>query len=316
MTLILSAVTRGLVFHASDRLFTVERRGIVENWDPKANKTVVVVGDDCWLVLAYTGLAYLDGRSTDQFLAEAISGVPDLTGGGMRLGGRPRGLHYAEIMRRVVESVSVAYERLAPSVKKYRLIIAGTGIQLTRPRIRELTFRLEFSETGYDGGAAETVRHPSIWRYSCIPAGDVNYSIYERMRARLRSDETLDSPDSFRKILVDGIRETATQSEYVGEDVISVVLNPAARKIDVHFDLADPSQLITTGTGASFDKDMKHKLELYTPYALFPHALYSPSVVSVGGWQGSDGISYNFIGLPPEVGGGFYGTYARRPQPR
>ena len=132
----------------------------------------------------------------------------------------------------------------------------------------------------------------------------------------MRSDETLDSPDSFRKILVDGVRETAAQSEYVGEDVISVVLNPEARKIDVHFDLADSSQLITTGTGTLFDENVKHKLELYTPYALLPHAIYSPSVASVGGWQGSDGISFNFNGPPPEVGGGFYGTYARRPQPR
>ena len=129
-------------------------------------------------MLAYTGLAYLNDRPTDQFLAETISGVPDLSGGGMRLSGRPRspGLHYAEIMRRVVESVSAAYERLPLSTRKYPLIVAGTGIQLTRPRMRELTFRLGFSEAGYDGGAAETIRYPSIWRYSCIPAGDVNYS--------------------------------------------------------------------------------------------------------------------------------------------
>ncbi|MBF6166229.1 hypothetical protein IU486_15855 [Streptomyces gardneri] len=316
MTLILSAVTRGFVFHASDRLFTIKRRGSVESWDPKANKTLVVVGDDCWLVLGYTGLAYLDGKPTDQFLAEAISGIPDLSAGGMRLYTRPPGLHYAAIIQRIVEAVSTKYEELPPATRAYPLIVAGTGIQLTRPRNRELTFRLGFSDKGYDGGLGLTERYPSIWRYSCIPAGDVNYALHEKMRERLRSSETLDSPESFRKILVDGVQETAAQSEYVGDDVISVVLNPATQEINVHFDRADPSQVITPGKASSFEGDMKHRLEVYTPYVLLPRAIFSPSVASVGGWCGSDGISYRFIGPAPDVGGGFYGSYARKPQPR
>ncbi|MGO4649982.1 hypothetical protein AB4305_34470 [Nocardia sp. 2YAB30] len=284
----LSAVTRGFVFHASDRLFTVEQRGQVKPWDPKANKTLVVVGDDCWLVLAYTGLAYLDKRPTDQFLAEAISGVPDLPGGGLRFTHRPPGLHYAEIVRRIADAVPAAYERLSSDEKKVPLIVAGTGIQLTRPRNRELTFKLGFSESGFDGGDAFTRRYPSIWSFSCIPAGDVNPAVHERTRARLR-DETHDSPESFRKILVDSVQETAAHSKYVGQDVISVILRPDARLINVHFDPADPDERITPRT-APYEKEDRHKLEVYTPYVLLPHSIFSldlspglrPGVIGLG----------------------------------
>ncbi|MDV8055531.1 hypothetical protein, partial [Rhodococcus sp. IEGM 1343] len=67
MTLILAATVGHHVFHTSDRLITVPSR--VKNrsqaWDIASNKTVIVVASDCWLVIGYTGLAYLDGIPTD-----------------------------------------------------------------------------------------------------------------------------------------------------------------------------------------------------------------------------------------------------------
>ena len=70
MTLILGAVGRVIRgFHASDRLVSVP----VTRKNPdgahyiRSNKTVIVVGADCWIVLGYTRLAYLDGKPTDQY---------------------------------------------------------------------------------------------------------------------------------------------------------------------------------------------------------------------------------------------------------
>lgn len=172
-----------------------------------------------------------------------------------------------------------------------------------------------FSRDGYDGGVNYTDRYPSMWRYSCIPAGDVNQEVHERMRERLRN-EGLHSPETFREILVDGVRWTAETSQMVGADVISIVLKPATKTIDVHFDLSDPTEQVTIREDGQPVGRMVHRLALYTPYALLPNALYSPSVASVGGWRSDDGISFNFIGRPPEVGGGYYGSYVRRPPPR
>lgn len=77
--LIVSAVAGDWAFHASDRFVSVDPTldNPTEEYDPHANKTVVAVGADCWVVLGYTGLAFLDGKPTDQLIAEAISGYDD-----------------------------------------------------------------------------------------------------------------------------------------------------------------------------------------------------------------------------------------------
>ena len=67
MTLVLSATAGYHVFHASDRLTTITPtpKNPDRAWDIHANKTVIVCGLDCWLVLGYTGLAYFDDKPTD-----------------------------------------------------------------------------------------------------------------------------------------------------------------------------------------------------------------------------------------------------------
>lgn len=82
MTLIVAAVAGNWAFHASDRFVSVEPTpdNPTGEFDPHSNKTVVVVGSDCWVVLGYTGTAYLDDKPTDQLIAEAISGYDALSG--------------------------------------------------------------------------------------------------------------------------------------------------------------------------------------------------------------------------------------------
>ncbi len=80
-----------------------------KSWDIAANKTIIVIGRDCWLVLGYTGLAYLDGKPTDQFIAEAISGVPDLEKSGFVGWATPEDLHFEGIMLRIEKAIQSAY---------------------------------------------------------------------------------------------------------------------------------------------------------------------------------------------------------------
>ena len=95
MTLIVAAVAGNWAFHASDRFVSVEPTpdNPTGEFDPHSNKTVVVVGSDCWLVLGYTGIAYLDGKPTDQVIAEAISGYDDLPPAAFTYLQRPSDLH-------------------------------------------------------------------------------------------------------------------------------------------------------------------------------------------------------------------------------
>jgi hypothetical protein len=69
LTLIVSAVVGDWAFHASDRLISIDPPppgNPTGEFDPHSNKTVVVIGTDSWVVLGYTGIAFLDGKPTDQ----------------------------------------------------------------------------------------------------------------------------------------------------------------------------------------------------------------------------------------------------------
>lgn len=120
MTLIVALVAGNWAFHASDRFVSVKPTPAnpTGEYDPHSNKTVVVVGTDSWVVLGYTGLAFLDGKPTDRLLAEAISGYDELAPAMMTFWQRPPDLHYREIRRRVEEKLKAAYSRLPLPQKK------------------------------------------------------------------------------------------------------------------------------------------------------------------------------------------------------
>lgn len=69
MTLILTVATDRKVIQASDRLATLPD-GTVHN--DKANKTVAVTCQEGQFSISFTGAAYIDGKSTDNW----IGGLP------------------------------------------------------------------------------------------------------------------------------------------------------------------------------------------------------------------------------------------------
>jgi hypothetical protein len=115
VTLILGGVWNGYPLHASDRQVSKRKKpsSPYEAHDLHSNKTIIVVAQDCWLVIGYTGLAYLDDKPTDQFIAEAVS-QRELGGGRSVQSGdfRDPGLHYMEVTRRIVDALTTAYSRL------------------------------------------------------------------------------------------------------------------------------------------------------------------------------------------------------------
>ncbi|MGV0993529.1 MAG: hypothetical protein ACOYB7_14880 [Mycobacterium sp.] len=146
MTLIVAVSTGNFAVHASDRYVSVQRtpRSPSGDWDVNANKTVVAIGSDCWVVLGYTGLAYLDGKPTDQVIAEAISGYDDLSGGAAFtpwfLEKYP---HYREIRDRVESRIAEAYARLPEDVAaKYPTLVLASGVQRKDGMSRGVMFRI------------------------------------------------------------------------------------------------------------------------------------------------------------------------------
>ncbi|MGX1806103.1 hypothetical protein ACWIGI_10355 [Nocardia sp. NPDC055321] len=312
MTLLLTAVARNHAFHASDQLVTYGRGGVVVEHDRRANKTIVIVGSDCWLVLGYTGVAYLDGRPTDQFIAEAVSGVSDLSHGGFLMRGRDQllSIHFEEIGRRIVEGVDAAFKRLPSAAQKHKLILIGSGLQFTKPTWRHITFQVEFNKNGWDS-VGDPGRRPSWNAYALNAAGDRHEPIIERARERIKAEGD-ESPERFRSIMVDAVRETGAISKLVGENVVSVILAPEEPEIGIYFHLSG------AGPAVESPSDDPDKLlpppAVYTPFVLLPSAVFSPSIASVGTFRG-DGLTLKFYGPPTSVGGGFLHGYDRQPPP-
>ena len=129
MTLVLGGLVANTVFHASDRLtaITPTRKNPDRAWDIHANKTVIVCGSDWWLVIGYTGLAYLDDKPTDAFIASVLAGGDELTGMGMWFPGRP--LHYREIASSIETAIHDAYSRLTDRCAGVAGYLSATGVQ-------------------------------------------------------------------------------------------------------------------------------------------------------------------------------------------
>ncbi len=72
MTVILMVATSSYILQASDRLVS---RGICP-YDQASNKALLYRARDAFVTMAYTGIAYLDGAPTDQWIAEKIWGKP------------------------------------------------------------------------------------------------------------------------------------------------------------------------------------------------------------------------------------------------
>lgn len=74
MTLHISYIAPQFVLQVSDRLVSQFDGSHVKPFDEEANKTVFYAARDAYVTIGYTGLAYLDGRPTDQWIAETLIG--------------------------------------------------------------------------------------------------------------------------------------------------------------------------------------------------------------------------------------------------
>jgi len=73
MTQIIAAIGPGFLFQASDRLVSVLPE--LRPYDSNANKSLIVGCADGVALVGYTGVAYIGGRPTDQWIAETLTGL-------------------------------------------------------------------------------------------------------------------------------------------------------------------------------------------------------------------------------------------------
>ena len=226
MTLIVAAVAGNWAFHASDRFVSVEPTpdNPTGEFDPHSNKTVAVVGSDCWIVLGYMGIAYLDGKPTDQLIAEAISGDDDLPPAAFTFWQQPPGLHYREIRDRVENKLKDAYSRLSATEKARTTIVLGAGVQRKDDLVSKVMFRMK----AQGDSVTRIEMRPPTQQFNAFyidAVGMVNMEIIGRAKARLTAitAPAEDVRDIVRNILRDAVLETSQLTSKVGDNVMTVV---------------------------------------------------------------------------------------------
>lgn len=316
-------------FHASDRFVSVKPTpaNLTGEYDPHSNKTVVVVGTDCWVVLGYAGLAFLDGKPTDRLLAEAISGYDELAPAMMTFWQRPPDLHYREIRRRVEEKLEAAYSRLPSSQKKLPTLVLASGVQRKDNMVTKVMFR-----TTVVGDTVTSIEmRPDTQQFNSFyidAVGMVHNPTIDRAKERLTA---LDCPaeeaaDRTRNILRDAVLETSTLTDKVGANVMTVVLDNSERTIRTGLYISDrkrQAELFEKARNGQPDMldQFAERLTVSTPYVLTPGGIWGPSIGNPGGWSMNNEITFDYTGFEDQhgetisPGGAFFGVHPRRGKP-
>ncbi|VEG57086.1 Uncharacterised protein [Mycolicibacterium aurum] len=304
MTLVLAAVTGHYAIHASDRYTSVRptRKHPTPDWDIHANKTVVAIGSDCWLVLGFSGLAYLDDKPTDQLIAEAISGYDDLSGSAAFIpwivSPQP---HYRDIRDRVERKLVEAYSRLPRSTARdYATSVLAAGVQRKDNSIYGVMFKIVTQ--GKNSIAQELAPSKLRWNQvftQAIGSRTRNIDITNRAKQRILSDAG--SPEEVRNILMDAVSESSKVDSSIGPDIMGVILNKKSNTISTYFRASDPRRQAEIASIVSPDDERaKHIPTVATPYVLEPGMIFGPSVAPPGGWPSNNGITFEFSGFGVE----------------
>jgi len=172
VTLHLALLTGGVVTQVGDRLLTTSSGATAEPWDPCANKTLVVLGDNFSGILSYAGLAHLSGKSTDERLAEAIWGRPlkEGTRGGLATAFAPRvPLRLGDVLKAVEMVLKRDLLRQLGPARKQGLSVMATGwtwqrrAQFGHGRVRPFATILRHS--GKTGTGVKSSSTPRQWRW-------------------------------------------------------------------------------------------------------------------------------------------------------
>jgi hypothetical protein len=306
MTLIVAVATGNYAIHASDRYVSVQPtpKNKSGDWDLHANKTVVAIGSDCWVVIGYTGLAYLDGKPTDQLIAEAISGYDDLSDRAALIPWFvPQYPHYREIRDRIEQKIADAYSRLPEvTANQYATLVLASGVQRKDNKIYGVMFRITVQEKTSTAIELAPDRLPYN-RFEINAVGMVNNDLIHSARERIIADAH--SPEDVRNILMDTVTETSKLTDYVGDDIMGVVLDKGKDTVSTLFRAADPArQAQLLEQLANVPQEAKQMASVSTPYVLAPGMIYALSVGSPGGWASNTGIKFTFSGFDGQGGSG------------
>lgn len=272
MTLILRARAPGFVIQASDRMVSLRRGTALEQYDAASNKSLIYYAEDGILTLAYTGLAYIARKTTDQWIAETMCGVPFPEGctQSYRYVREWRLINAA--LRNVGEALDRAYENSNEVPSRSRdisMIITGVGWHVNRRRTKAWNIAFDLVKSGSGSRSVLSYWHRHGAGFAAEGSG-----------YKLITDAMLEpyyaAPDPLAKAraLAGVIKEVSQWDASVGPDALAVILMPPGCE----------------GSGIAYYT--RHYEASEGPLGLEPPVFYSPWV-----------LTQEFVSAPSRVWG-------------
>lgn len=275
MTLIVTTVHRDGVTQVADRKVSTRVGSVVSEFDALANKTVLFEATDAFVVVAYTGLAYVGQVPTDQWIVEQLRQRPVAVG---RDGVRPVAVSVGggdtqwPSLDAAVERLAVALGTARPADQPLTLVIAGwQRYRRKRPRPVGLTV----AKAGSGPGVVRRVsRH--VGRCCCLitePDGYLSEIEQLDILRRLRSAEV-----PHPELLSAAIRKVASRSPGVGPHCMStVILHPRLGRAIVRYDSPAPTLATVTSARGPLVVPV-----VFSPWLVTRTLTLAPAVVSGG----------------------------------
>jgi hypothetical protein len=253
---------------ASDRLVTCAHphtRHYLGPHDPEANKLVVLLTPDSFVLIGYCGSAYVEGMATDNWIAATVADDPRLItergARGMFGGKKP-------CFRRLHSICNQLRLGLARTPEGRGVAMNIVGFRLHRRRWWPVHLTLNAAHhLGPDPFMRMRMRWP--WRVNMIPIGAM-FTLQE-VAPNISMDAAATDPDYAVAGLTALIRAKAATDPTVGADVMSAVLLPEEKRVRCLF---NPSRrhVRTEGT----EDGQCSVVVSYTPWVITPTLYHAP----------------------------------------
>jgi hypothetical protein len=296
MSLVLTVACPIFTVQVSERLISTEdrRAGPATNepvtrrpYDALSNKSIVYRASNAMVSMGYVGSAYLEGKPTDEWLAERLWGesltvrTPD--------GRIPKCIRAVPNLRDIgfaVRALQASLESLAPN--PYGISLAIAGWQAFRKNARPIFIELEKRP---NNKLVTRIESPRWWPRGNLALQDIGGYLTPKDRESLGHKlvdacRSKDVVQKFERILAETVRRVSSTNPGVGSNVMSVVIplprrgSPYVRFLpstEHRIEVQDAGQLSVLNAS-------------YTPWLLGSRILHPPSVI-IGTWTVNlDGI--------------------------
>jgi len=291
MTLVLSLLTTRYVMQVADRLVTADGKLI----DPASNKSLIYLARNAIVAIGYSGLAYLDGIPTDEWIAQTLWGKEFPRHDDGRAVGHVLGMEgrqcidiggAIERIRSGCEN-ALRKERVPLKEKFLQITLAGwqwrrVGTRLvSRPILDAVSSELQNGNIRCD-----VDRLPRHWQYermlrdgkSCRPfrmvpiplATDIPDARTSDLIARLEPIAHL--ADTARETLIKEIKKRAVSVPTIGKDCMCICIPfPSSKVLEAEY--------ISSGWEPKISAKGEIYSASYSPWIIGPASLHAPAII-------------------------------------